>query len=90
MDLLNSNLRFAEISAGKAKAQKRALEQYQILTSPGGAILRFALRSVSYSAKVQICTLEQYQPVTAATAPASSTGGLIALSLHKQERRARC
>lgn len=29
------------------------------------AILRFALRSVSYSAKVQICTLEQYQPVTA-------------------------
>lgn len=50
---------------GRAKAQKRALEQYQILTSPGGAILRFALRSVSYSAKVQICTLEQYQPVTA-------------------------
>ncbi|EHQ0038414.1 hypothetical protein KQM04_002312 [Escherichia coli] len=65
VDLLNSNLSFAEISAGKAKAQKRALEQYQILTSPGGAILRFALRSVSYSARVQICTLEQYQPVTA-------------------------
>ncbi|OKB74133.1 hypothetical protein [Escherichia coli] len=37
------------------------------------AILRFALRSVSYSAKVQICTLEQYQPVTAATAPAYAT-----------------
>ncbi|HFP3851776.1 TPA: hypothetical protein ACHGD0_005678, partial [Escherichia coli] len=30
------------------------------------------------------------QQVTAVTAPASSTGGLIALSLHKQERRARC
>ncbi|HHY7199644.1 TPA: hypothetical protein ACWXSR_005438, partial [Escherichia coli] len=38
------------------------------------AILRFALRSVSYSAKVQICTLEQYQQVTAVTAPAYATG----------------
>ncbi|ELN6222861.1 hypothetical protein SB392_003498 [Escherichia coli] len=97
VDLLNSNLRFAEISAGKAKAQKRALEQYQIITLPAdailrllfqpgqllncknlvvhasdvrhvaSAILRFALRSVSYSAKVQICILEQYQPVTTVT-----------------------
>ncbi|EER9146646.1 hypothetical protein [Escherichia coli] len=33
VDLLNSNLRFAEISAGKAKAQKRALEQYQPVTT---------------------------------------------------------
>ncbi|EJN3624330.1 hypothetical protein NPW74_005475 [Escherichia coli] len=31
VDLLNSNLSFAEISAGKAKAQKRALEQTRCL-----------------------------------------------------------